>query len=331
MKVILEAVGGPALGRKIEVHEGKILRIGRTESSDFPLPEDAYLSKVHFAVGCDGKHCLVRDMGSSNGTFVNGARIAESAVTEQDQIVAGGSTFSVLFEHEAERTEPGSDLGRTMSAPIFKPALTAVPTRIIEPLQEGQQAEMSGADRWPAFSKPHKRLLAALFRDDEPVYALLDPLRDNRIASLVIASGEPQCSLYDGQPEVDPPAAPYLVMLSPASRLLEPLLNDGWGKSWGLYLASRAHPEQVRAHLRDYLVLRTETGKGLCFPFDDPIIFRVLTERGTPRECTRFFGPITRFLTEAENASAACEVRDTTQGAVRHIINLEESGAAPAV
>src|SRR6478752_5658623 len=95
MVVILEAVSGPVLGKRIEVRGGSIVRIGRTGKSDHPIAEDGYLSGLHFAVEFDGTQCRIRDLGSSNGTFVNGSRVTEQVVQDGDSVVAGGSTFVV--------------------------------------------------------------------------------------------------------------------------------------------------------------------------------------------------------------------------------------------
>ena len=95
MVVILEAVSGPVLGRRIEVRGGSIVRFGRTGKSDYPIAEDGYLSGLHFSVECDGTQCRIRDLGSSNGTFVNGSRVTEQVVQDGDSVVAGGSTFRI--------------------------------------------------------------------------------------------------------------------------------------------------------------------------------------------------------------------------------------------
>ena len=56
--------------------------------------EDKQMSRVHFAIEhADGAH-VVRDRGSSNGTFVNGKRVQENKLDEGDTITAGGTTFT---------------------------------------------------------------------------------------------------------------------------------------------------------------------------------------------------------------------------------------------
>jgi subtilisin family serine protease len=49
--------------------------IGRSHENDLVLAEDNQISRHHATIAWDGQHCTVTDLGSSNGTFVNGARI----------------------------------------------------------------------------------------------------------------------------------------------------------------------------------------------------------------------------------------------------------------
>src|SRR5262252_8758123 len=105
MIVVLETTAGPIAGRRIEIPAGATLRIGRTAKSDYAIGEDSYLSSSHFSVECDGAQCRVRDLGSSNGTFVNGDRITDRVAQEGDSIAAGGSTFVVHLETSAPAPE----------------------------------------------------------------------------------------------------------------------------------------------------------------------------------------------------------------------------------
>src|ERR1022692_2439119 len=54
MLVVLEAAAGPIAARRIAVHAGSTLRIGRSAKSDYAIGEDSYLSSLHFSVECDG-------------------------------------------------------------------------------------------------------------------------------------------------------------------------------------------------------------------------------------------------------------------------------------
>src|SRR3981081_1341268 len=64
--------------------------LGRPRSNELGNPDDAGLSRQHLAIEKIGESWTVRDMGSKNGTFVNGNRItAPHMLTETDRITAG--------------------------------------------------------------------------------------------------------------------------------------------------------------------------------------------------------------------------------------------------
>ena len=63
-------------GKVIGVKTGESVTVGRAAGrAQFALPHDAFMSGVHFAVECGTSGCRVQDRKSSNGTFLNGARI----------------------------------------------------------------------------------------------------------------------------------------------------------------------------------------------------------------------------------------------------------------
>src|SRR5260370_2066668 len=192
MLVILEAVSGPIAGRRIEIRAGTILRIGRTAKSDYALGEDSYLSGQHFAIENDGAGARARDLGSSNGTFVNGERVtSDTVLSEGDSLTAGGSTFTVHLD--------------TVTAPAKKessPPVSTLPTDTFPPgTSQIVRADLGlpgDGNQWPGFTRAQSVLLSALYRDGEPVFAVLDPLRDARIPAFLDASGEQFVALDDG-------------------------------------------------------------------------------------------------------------------------------------
>jgi ABC transport system ATP-binding/permease protein len=72
----------------------KSLRIGRAADNDVPLAGDPEASRHHAELrkSPTGSYEIV-DLGSHNGTFVNGERIARKELTEQDIVSIGHSTF----------------------------------------------------------------------------------------------------------------------------------------------------------------------------------------------------------------------------------------------
>lgn len=66
--------------------------VGRDASADIQI-DDSGLSRKHFEIVWDGSSAGVRDLGSTNGTKLNGAGVAESPLSAEDVILAGRSSF----------------------------------------------------------------------------------------------------------------------------------------------------------------------------------------------------------------------------------------------
>lgn len=70
---------------------------GRREDCDFRIPLGD-ISRKHCRLVKSESSILVQDLGSSNGTYVNGTRIQESEVGAGDTIQIGGVTFVVQVD-----------------------------------------------------------------------------------------------------------------------------------------------------------------------------------------------------------------------------------------
>jgi hypothetical protein len=77
--------------------------IGRDEAADITV-DDRGLSRVHFEIGFDGEIAAIRDLGSTNGTFVDDMRVTELVLRSGSRISAGRTDFS--FEMLALAGEP---------------------------------------------------------------------------------------------------------------------------------------------------------------------------------------------------------------------------------
>jgi FHA domain-containing protein len=88
--------GVPAYG--VYFVEGRA-RIGRSEESDVFLV-DPSVSRTHAVVEVDGVKPVVRDLGSTNGTFVNGERIEARQLEDGDELMFGNTRMR--FEASGE-------------------------------------------------------------------------------------------------------------------------------------------------------------------------------------------------------------------------------------
>ena len=74
--------GGPA--RRVEITKSPFL-IGRSRTADLTIYSHK-VSKDHAAIALDSDRYVVRDLHSTNGTFVNGRRIDEVPLVDGDII-----------------------------------------------------------------------------------------------------------------------------------------------------------------------------------------------------------------------------------------------------
>jgi hypothetical protein len=87
--------------------------LGRDSECDITIP-GTHLSRRHAEIAISGNKLLVKDLGSSNGTFVNGQKVVDAELTPGDQIQFDVLTFTV--------EGPGSkeDFNATMIRPTIK-------------------------------------------------------------------------------------------------------------------------------------------------------------------------------------------------------------------
>jgi pSer/pThr/pTyr-binding forkhead associated (FHA) protein len=73
----------------------KPLIIGRVPESDI-LVRDSFVSRVHCGISYTKDQFMLKDLGSTNGTYRNGARVFETALHTGDKIQVGNT--SLVFE-----------------------------------------------------------------------------------------------------------------------------------------------------------------------------------------------------------------------------------------
>ncbi|MEE8410695.1 MAG: GGDEF domain-containing protein [Myxococcota bacterium] len=95
----LVVISGRQMGQVFPLVNRPDARIGRADDADLCI-RDTSISLYHAAVYIDERsRCRVRDLGSTNGTFVNGKRIQDGELVAGDRIQLGKSTVLKLEYH----------------------------------------------------------------------------------------------------------------------------------------------------------------------------------------------------------------------------------------
>ena len=92
-KFALRAVSGTLFGRSFPLQS--ILSIGRAEDAGLRIPLDS-ISRQHARLTPAGNEVLVEDLGSANGTWINGKRITRASASHGDEISFDKERFQLL-------------------------------------------------------------------------------------------------------------------------------------------------------------------------------------------------------------------------------------------
>jgi pSer/pThr/pTyr-binding forkhead associated (FHA) protein len=92
---------GNRRGLRVEVPEGGKVVLGRDSHADIAV-SDHLCSRAHFEVECVGGVCTLRDLGSSNGTYLNDARSLEAGVLRHGDCLQAGETQLTFLEETGQ-------------------------------------------------------------------------------------------------------------------------------------------------------------------------------------------------------------------------------------
>lgn len=94
--VALNILNGTQQGQTINVHSEETVTIGRSSSLSVSIL-DPRMSRQHFSLVCTECQWRVHDLGSLNGTFVNGRPVERENLQQGDVVMAGDTKFQVAF------------------------------------------------------------------------------------------------------------------------------------------------------------------------------------------------------------------------------------------
>ena len=150
---------GPTPGKTFPL-EGDVLTIGRDASNQISI-NDAEISRKHSQLVLQGGKYVLTDLGSTNGTFVNGQRVTGQHVLQSGEVISLGEQINLLFEAVTE-----SDPNATMLSSGKPPAVARSAPR---PQAAPQPAAYAGqVPAGPAVSTPAPE--AAPKKNNTPIF-----------------------------------------------------------------------------------------------------------------------------------------------------------------
>jgi len=92
---VLRFISGKYQGGEFPVTANKEIVVGRSSDLDMVLVEDM-VSRKHARINLQTDGIWIEDLGSTNGTFVNGEKIKRARLKEGDRILIGTSILKVI-------------------------------------------------------------------------------------------------------------------------------------------------------------------------------------------------------------------------------------------
>jgi pSer/pThr/pTyr-binding forkhead associated (FHA) protein len=113
----------PVLAEPLMLSREKIYLIGRDDNADIRIKADK-VSRAHAEIEWNDKCFVIRDLGSTNGSTLNGKPLGKTRIPlfDNDRLTFGG--FEILLNVLAPGEFPDMELGgqtRRMKLPLRKP------------------------------------------------------------------------------------------------------------------------------------------------------------------------------------------------------------------
>jgi pSer/pThr/pTyr-binding forkhead associated (FHA) protein len=91
----LRFISGKYQGGEYPLAEGQEIVIGRSSELDMVLVEEM-VSRKHARIALGGGTISIEDLGSTNGTFVNGEKVQQGTLREGDRVLIGTNILKVV-------------------------------------------------------------------------------------------------------------------------------------------------------------------------------------------------------------------------------------------
>ncbi len=110
----LRFISGKYQGGEFPLYPDREILVGRSSDLDMVLVEDM-VSRKHAKISVSADQIFIQDLGSTNGSFVNGEKIRRARLKEGDRILIGTSIIKVVAVDSGGANENADDAKRKMA------------------------------------------------------------------------------------------------------------------------------------------------------------------------------------------------------------------------
>jgi len=189
LPLALRFISGKYQGGEFPLPESGEIVIGRSSELDMVLVEDM-VSRRHAKISVEHGDIFLEDLGSTNGSFVNGEKITRTKLSEGDRILIGTSIIKVVTSDGSSSVH---DAQAKMSAASVRPAA-------VGSTMTGSIAEVALPDLLQLFSASKKT-------------GVLQITTATDVGALYLEQGRVRFAVVNGDESVPPEKAFYRVLV----------------------------------------------------------------------------------------------------------------------
>jgi pSer/pThr/pTyr-binding forkhead associated (FHA) protein len=216
-RLALRFISGKYQGGEYPIDEGRRIVVGRSSDLDMVLVEEM-VSRRHAQISMQNNVITIEDLGSTNGTFVNGEKIQRATLREGDRVLIGTSILKVV-SIPLDESQVRPDLERVAAKRAM--AVSAQRTTVGEaPRMTGNLEEIPLPDLLQLFGTSKKN-------------GVLVIRHENQVGRIYLSGGRIHHSAMDGRPELSPEKASYRMLGWQSGMFeLEPPATDPIPEPW---------------------------------------------------------------------------------------------------
>lgn len=264
MRVVIQVESGADEGLKRLLRSGSELSIGRSDYCDLSCPHDDLMSRQHFVVRTDHVGCQVQDLGSSNGTSVNGEILERPVLVKNgDLIHAGRSQFRITVEgDDPDAARARHDLNYVDSPTVLKG--TSIPLSRLKGEFDVTTCHSQLHSHSGSLTEFTPEVLAKSIRHSGEVLLLLDCQKAGIERNTLPVPGENLFTFLD--PKIADIVSPALFSTSELPDWQE-YLKDAWGQDAVVVIYSDAGKSDTFANFLSVVNSGSDGSVvGACWP-----------------------------------------------------------------
>lgn len=163
---MLRFISGKYQGGEFPIAPEKDIIVGRSSDLDMVLVEDM-VSRRHARISIADEQIWIEDLGSTNGTFVNGEKIKRARLKEGDRVLIGTSILKVIASEGAAPAEPISQSQPPQQRNNLETIATANERRTQARSMSGSIEEVPLPDLMQLFGTSKKNGVLVIRTDDD--------------------------------------------------------------------------------------------------------------------------------------------------------------------